>query len=519
MGLTLRAPIKDISFMKFSRNGRDSSTAAWGAVLIAVLALSFLSISIPEAAAQSARNPDEDARRYGQLLQNIFQFITQNYVETVDSSKLYQGAMKGMLESLGDPHSVFLDESMLSDLMRDSDGIYGGVGLYISKPVPSAKAAKDGEPVHVEVVSPIEDTPAWREGIQPGDLILEIDGRSTSDMTVDEASAQIRGAAGTKVTLRFRRGSSFEFDVSFTRVVIEIPSVKSAVIDNAGVRTGYVRIIEWIPQTGEHVDKALKDMETEGIDRYIIDVRSNPGGLLSSVVDVTDLFLDSGMIVSTRGRNPQENAEYKADKAMSLPASDRIVVMLNKGSASASEIFAGAMKDRQRALLVGETSYGKGSVQQIFPIDTTGFKLTMARYYTPSGVNIDKTGIAPDVAVKGFDVDDEELSQLERLYDAGLVREYAKNHPDAGPDLWKAEAQRIVGMGYAIPLAYVEKLLRDELERTKPARLFDLEYDSQLNSALELLHGPDFDSMLKNSKSLLQTAAAAVPASDLPAAR
>ena len=191
--------------------------------------------------------------------------------------------------------------------------------------------------------------------------------------------------------------------------------------------------------------------------------------------------------------------------------------MINKGSASASEIFAGAMKDRQRAILVGETSYGKGSVQQIFPIDTTGFKLTMARYYTPSGVNIDKTGIAPDAAVKGLDVSEEDLDQLERLYDSGLVREFAKTHPDAGPDLWKAEAQRVVGMGYAIPLAYVEKLLRDELERTKPARLYDLEYDSQLNSALELLHGPDFDAMLKNSKSLFQTAAAA-PASDVPAA-
>ncbi|MCE1196833.1 S41 family peptidase [bacterium] len=213
------------------------------------------------------------------------------------------------------------------------------------------------------------------------------------------------------------------------------------------------------------------------------------------------------MIVSTRGRNSQENAEYKANAALTIPASIKMVVLINRGSASASEIFSGAMKDQKRALLVGEKSYGKGSVQQIFPLDTTGFKLTMARYYTPSGVNIDKTGIEPDIAVPDWVFSDAQLKELERLYDSGLVADFAKTSPGAGADARAAKAKEIVASGFNLPPRYVEMLLRDELERTKPARVYDLEYDAQLQKAIDALLSPDFDATLRDSKTLIQARA------------
>ncbi|HWP69083.1 MAG TPA: S41 family peptidase, partial [Rectinemataceae bacterium] len=358
------------------------------------------------------------------------------------------GAMKGMFDALGDPHSTFLGADMLSDLMRETDGKYAGVGLYISK---TPGNPTEGDPKYVEVVSPIEDTPAWKAGILPGDLIIKIDGESTADLTVDQASAKIRGPDGSKVLLTFRRGASYEFDTEFVRATIEIPAIKTDIIRKDGAVVGYIRIIEWIPQTAERMKAALAQMQGEGITHLIIDVRSNPGGLLSSVVDVSDLFLDSGMIVSTKGRNSQENFEYKADSSLSIPTSIKMVVLVNKGSASASEIFSGAMKDTKRALLVGEKTYGKGSVQQVFPLDTTGFKLTMARYYTPSGVNIDKAGIEPDIVSPDMVFSEAQLKALEKLYDSGAIQTFAKNNPGASAEASKAYANSLIVSGYDLP--------------------------------------------------------------------
>jgi len=474
---------------------------AWSLAGLVALSVCFFAISVPEAAAQTTKQTGDDGKRYAQLIQTIYQFILQNYVDELDPAALYKGAMKGMFEAVGDPHSTFLDEDMLSDLMRDTDGKYAGVGLYISK-VPGNSA--EGEPNFVEVVSPIEDTPAWMEGILPGDLIVRIDGESTASMTVDQASSRIRGPEGTKVLLSFRRGSSYEFEVEFLRATIEIPAIKTGIIRKDGALIGYLRIIEWIPQTAERMENALKQMTRDGITHLVVDVRSNPGGLLSSVVDVGDLFLGSGLIVSTKGRNSQENYEYKADSSLAIPDSIRMVVLVNKGSASASEIFAGAMKDRRRALLIGEKTYGKGSVQQIFPLDSTGFKLTMARYYTPSGVNIDKTGIGPDIVVADLDFTEAQFKDLERLYDSGLIPAFSKANPDAGAEARAAKAKELIASGYALPQIYLERLLRDELERAKPSRVYDLEFDSQLNKAIEVILGADFDTALQNSKTVSQ---------------
>jgi carboxyl-terminal processing protease len=494
-----KPPLEDSSSMAFSKRGIRASSVVWALACLLSLGVGFFAVSVPQAAAQAAQS--EDDKRYSQLLQTVYQFILKNYVDVVDPSKLYQGAMKGMLDSLGDPHSVFLDENMLSDLMRETDGKYAGVGLYISK-VPGASA-----PVYVDVVSPIEDTPAWKAGVQPGDVILAIDGESTADMTIDQASNKIRGPAGSSVKIKLKRGNTFEFELEFVRAVIEIPAVKSAVIPYEGGKIGYLRIVEWIPQTVDRLKESIAKMREENVDRFIVDVRSNPGGLLSSVVDVSDLFLDSGLIVSTKGRNSDENAEYKADPAMSIPAGSRMVVLINKGSASASEIFAGAMKDRKRAILIGERSYGKGSVQQVFPIDQTGFKLTMARYYSPSGANIDKKGIEPDIPSPGIELSDKQFEALDKLYDSGLIKIFAEKHPGADQGVRKSYALELA-KNYDLPVSYLDRLIRDELERGAPAKIYDLEFDNQLAKAMEVVSGPDFEATLAATKTLSQSAAA-----------
>lgn len=493
--------------MRLFQNPRRSSALLWSFAGLIAVAVCFLAVAVPDVSAQSASSSSDDGRRYSQLLQNIYQFILQNYVDEVDPALLYEGAMKGMFNILGDPHSIFLDEPMLSDLMRETDGTYAGVGLYISKPVQEQGSA-DGEPVYVEVVSPIEDTPAWQAGVLPGDLIIKIDGQNTAELSVDEASARIRGPAGSTVKLSFRRGRSYEFDLEFTRATIEIPAIKTGIIDREGKRIAYLRIIEWMPQTVDRVKDALGELQKAGAGYIIVDVRSNPGGLLSSVVDVSDLFMDSGVIVSTKGRNPQENFEYIADKALALPAQLPMVVLVNQGSASASEIFAGAMKDIRRALLLGEKTYGKGSVQQVFPLSSTGFKLTMARYYTPSGVNIDKAGIEPDILVPDLSFTDEQLESLEKLYASGLVRQFAEDNPAASVLERKVRTGEILQMGFDLPFDFVDRLLRDELERTKTAPVFDLEFDTQLNKAIDTILSDDFGEQLQNSRTLSQTLAA-----------
>jgi carboxyl-terminal processing protease len=462
-----------------------------------VLALSFVTVSVPELYAQQTKTPD--AKQYSQLLQNIFQFILQNYVDEPDPSKLYQGAIQGMMDSLGDPYSTFLDEDMMSDLMSDTTGTYGGVGLYISK---QATAPTEDTPRYIEVVSPIEDTPAWKEGIRSGDLIIKIDGEDTAPLSTDKASAKIKGEPGTTVVLTFRRGS-YEFEVTFTRSKIEIPAIKNAVITTAQGDVGYIRIIEWNPNTAPQMKTILQDMKKKNINKFVVDVRSNPGGLLSSVVDVSDLFLSSGVIVSTKGRTISENYEYKAKPDLAIVQSDRVIVLTNQGSASASEIFAGAMKDTKRALLLGEKTYGKGSVQQIFPLDKVGFKLTMAHYYTPSGVNIDKVGIEPDISVAEPELSDKELEAVQKLYDAGDIARYLQTTPQPTVEQRKEFAAELAKK-YTVPELILEKLVRDEAERSQPARIYDLEYDVQLQKALDLIESPDFENTLNSTKTLAQ---------------
>jgi len=459
-----------------------------------VLGAVFIGISVPQAAAQN--QPGTAGRPYPEIIQNVFDFIKRNYVDEVDSETLFEGAMKGMFDSLNDPHSAFLPKREMEDLNDTTSGRFGGVGLYISKPL---EAKPDGTPPFVEVASPIEDTPGWKAGINPGDLIVEINGEPTDILSMDTVLSRLRGVPGTDVTLLIRRGAGLEFPVVLTRAVIEVPVIKHDMIGDIG----YVRIISFTPMTVTRTREALEDFKKKNYKTLVIDLRNNPGGLLDSAVGICELFLEGGMVVSTKSRIPSEVRDYRAGRRSVVPKDMPVVVLINKGSASASEIVAGALKDRGRAYLVGEKTYGKGSVQKVYPVgDSEGFRITTARYYTPSDVNIDKIGIPPDREVllyPEFSASDTE--KLKQLIEANKIPAFVEKNPSATAAQINAFARELNSQ-YSLDINLLRRLIRNEQTRKIIAPVYDLEYDPQLEEAVKILRGGNYEQLMKTSKTL-----------------
>ena len=322
-----------------------------------------------------------------EIFTEVLRQIEKNYVEPQDPQKLIYGAIKGMVQSL-DPHSSFLTKEEHQELLIETKGSFTGVGIEIT--------VRDNV---LTVVSPIEGTPADEAGIKAGDQIIGIDDKPTNDMTLTDAVKNIRGPKGTKVKLTVRReGTEKPLEFSITRDVIPLKSVRSHLLTPD---IGYVRISSFQSKTDEDLDSALEKIEDGRVLKgLILDLRNNPGGLLTQAIKVSDLFLDSGLIVSTKGRDDSQDMEVMANKD-EHPRNYPIIVLVNGGSASASEIVAGALQDNKRALVLGTQTFGKGSVQTILPLsDGSGLRLTTAKYYTPSGKSIQLSGITPDVKVE-----------------------------------------------------------------------------------------------------------------------
>lgn len=358
-----------------------------------ILSTVFLSIFLSSAslfAAEVSKDQDSDTYRLLALFGDVFEKVRKDYVEEVTDQKLVESALNGMLSSL-DPHSGYLNDESFKDMQVQTKGEFGGLGIEVTM-----------DSGWVKVVSPIDDTPAHKAGIKPGDYITHIDGTAVMGLSLNEAVDKMRGKPGTDIKLTIRRKSVPEaLDITLTRAIIKIKPVRYEVKEEDKI--GYIRINTFSEKTTESVKKAVKDITKELGDKpigYIIDLRNNPGGLLDQAVAVSDLFLESGEIVSTRSRNPEDTMRFNAkpgDIAEGLP----IVILINDGSASASEIVAGALQDHKRAVIAGMKSFGKGSVQTIIPIVNHGaIRITTARYYTPSGVSIQAKGIEPDIEIK-----------------------------------------------------------------------------------------------------------------------
>jgi carboxyl-terminal processing protease len=477
--------------------GKISLSLVWIVSTLALCAV-FILASVPRAAAQGqdqAASGSSRPSQYTSIIRYVFDLIQQQYVEEVDPNALYEGAMQGMFNALGDPYSSFLPESEMTDLGDTTRGSFGGVGLYISKPI---EAKPGGKPPYVEVAAPIEDTPGWRAGINPGDLIIRINEEPTDVLSMDEVLARLRGTPGENVKLIIRRGEKLEFPVTLVRAVIEVPTTKFAMIDTIG----YLKLLTFTPMTVDRAREAISDFKAKGYKALILDLRNNYGGLLSSAVDISSLFIDGGVVVSTKSRIAADVQTLYARGKAAVAAGIPMVVLINRGSASASEIVAGALKDRSRAYLVGEKSFGKGSVQQVYPLNNkTGFKLTTARYYTPSDVNIDKIGIPPDREVKFPDFTDADAEKLNELINANKIPEFVASRPQASASEIEAFV-RDLNREYGLDSAMLRRLVRNEQNRTAIAPVYDLEYDVQLQEAVKILNEENFPALMRTSKTL-----------------
>ena len=357
------------------------------AFLKVILLLTLIILLAPKTYGSST---DEEKYKYLDLFGQVFDRVRSSYVEEVTDQELIEKAIDGMLSGL-DPHSGFMNEEVFQEMQMDTEGKFGGLGIEITM-----------EEGFVKVIAPIEDTPAYEAGVLAGDYIIQIDETPVFGLTLNEAVELMRGKKGEPIVITISRANTEPFEIEIIRDYIKIRSVKSEVLNNIG----YLRITSFNEQTESGLLDAIKKIEKENqIKGYVLDVRSNPGGLLTQAVKVTDIFLERGEIVSTRGRDKKDIRRYRAKK------SDRtngkpLVVIIDGGSASASEIVAGALQDHKRAIIIGTQSFGKGSVQTIIPFQVsnsdnlTGIRLTTARYYTPSGESIQGKGIVPDIIIE-----------------------------------------------------------------------------------------------------------------------
>jgi carboxyl-terminal processing protease len=433
---------------------RKSEYALWALLVLAVLAAGSTMVSL--ARSQSASAANSEIYRQLDLFGEVLERVRSDYVEKPEDAKLIEAAINGMLTAL-DPHSAYLNPKHFRDMQVQTRGEFGGLGIEVTM-----------ENGVVKVVSPIEDTPASRAGLMSGDLITHLDKEQILGLTLQEAVEKMRGPVNSPITLTIvRKGVDDPFDVKVVRDVIHINPVK---YDVEGDDIGYIRITTFNEQTTANLQKAIDDLKKQigpKLKGYIVDLRNNPGGLLDQAISVSDTFLDQGAIVLTRGRNLEETQRSNA-RPGDLADGKQIIVLINGGSASASEIVAGALQDHHRATIIGTRSFGKGSVQTIIPLGSNGaLRLTTARYYTPSGRSIQAKGIEPEAVVEEELPDDlKQKAEAQSTRGEANLRGHLKSEDE--DDKAKADQEESGSSSYVSP---------------------DKAKDTQLNYAIDLLHG------------------------------
>ena len=402
-----------------------------------ILFIFFIYAIIPLKTINADTNRQETYKQLN-LFGDVFQRVQEQYVEEVTDKKLIESAISGMLQSL-DPHSSYLSADSYKDMQVKTKGKFGGLGIEITM--------EDGV---VKVVSPIDDTPAAKAGMKSGDLIIGVDGESIRGLTINESVSKLRGPVGSKVIITVVRDKQDPYEIEIKRDIINIKSVKHNIIKNIG----YVRLTTFSDTTTSGLEKAITEIKKNIGNKFqglILDLRNNPGGLLNQSISVADAFLNQGEIVSTQGRNDDDTSRVFAKKG-DLINGQPLVVLINSGSASASEIVAGALKDHSRAIIIGTRSFGKGSVQSIIPLAGNGaMRLTTARYFTPSGVSIQAKGIEPDIIVEAG------VTELKKAKNDNRREENLRGALDKN----KKSKETEIDSDSEKPLTPLEKLLQD----------------------------------------------------------
>ncbi len=404
---------------------RNTLILGLGLMLGVMLAIGQGVLAEKESLRQSMQSiPLEDIRS----LSEVFGKVKQNYVEEVEDKELLENAIRGLLTGL-DPHSAYLDKDAFTELREGTSGEFGGLGIVVG--------LKDG---FVNVISPIDDTPAAKAGVKAGDLIIRLDKKNVKGMSLEDAVSIMRGKPKTDIVLTIvREGADKPLEIKITRAIIKIQSVRSKTLDKG---FGYIRVSAFQERTGADLRKAISKLKKENkkkLKGLVLDLRNNPGGLLSAAVEVSDAFLEGGTVVSIKGRDISNTTTYSA-KGLDLINEAPIVVLINGGSASASEIVAGALQDHKRAIIMGTLSFGKASVQTVVPLGNgSALKLTTARYYTPSGASIQAKGITPDIVLEDLNVSEKQDNGFNRTKEKDLSR-HLKNGDDDEADNKESKA-------------------------------------------------------------------------------
>ncbi len=456
----------------------------WILIFVSILTLSIFNIYEPNKVNAQSSNSSDDFFHYTRLFQKVFLTLQQNYVDEdkVSTKDLMYGAIKGMLEATEDPFTQFMDQQTNDEFKEEMSGKFGGVGLVIT-------ASDDKN--WVMVIAPIEDGPSEKLGILPGDIIAEIEGESTEGKTTEDIMKLLRGEKGSRVNIGIRRdGVKDLINFEIKRDTISIESVKYKMLDND---IGYVRVTTFGNDTADDFKNALKDMKNKSKAKsIIIDMRNNPGGRLDTAVNMADMLLSEGKIVYIRGRNNAQNDDYYATKKHDTATDIPIVVLVNKYSASASEVFAGALQDNERATIIGEKTFGKFSVQYVMPLDqrdNTSFKVTIAHYYTPNGRKLHGEGIPPDFLIEETPLTDAEISAVTRLRTEGRLTDYIKKYPNESSDNTQIAvfAKELESDNINIDTDLLERIVYAERNKSNYKEIVNLKYDKQLKAAIEYL--------------------------------
>ncbi|TKJ47550.1 peptidase S41 [Candidatus Aerophobetes bacterium Ae_b3a] len=400
-----------------------------------------------------------------------YRSIQNEYIEKVEPSQLMQGAIKGMIESLEDPYSHWMNAEVYEEMKQEKEGEFGGVGIQITI-----------EDNFLTIISPLEGSPASKVGLEPRDRIIKINEESAEKITLTEAMRKLRGEPGTEVKMTIqRRQEKNPLEFTITRAIIKFPNIKEKTFKE---NIGYIKIVGFTNEnTAEDLREALIRLKTMQVEALILDLRYNPGGLLTQAVEVADEFLSSGVIVSIKGRDSSQNQVYSAHQqgeGQNIP----LIILINQGSASASEIVAGAIKENKRGILLGEKTFGKGTVQAIIPINKEGaITLTTAKYYTPSEISIEGEGIEPDIKVEAFKPTEEEKEILVKLKESKLIEEFLIQYPYWEQANLTSLRSELEEEGITVEKEFLQRFLRQEDENKDN----DILNDPQLLEAIEIL--------------------------------